>query len=707
MRLYRTAALSVARRPGQAFLIGIAVVVAAAFAAASLLIALNARAALVEFGMTVPAAADAVVIPNSTLDSAAAAEIAENARALPGTSEVVVEHLGDVEVEIGGTTSIWKLSSDPGSGPLSAVPELTSGSPPEIGEVVLGPATADRVGASVGDPLLVDGRELVVAAIGPVHEFGRDVALIREEDAVTLGEVMMPVQIFVTGEPDLDDLRSVAGDSIVLSGEERRAAEARTVTDTAVGVFGALAVFVGLALVSAVVIVSSTFRILLVRRATELALLRGVGATRAQVRRLVLVEAACIGLVGGIAGVAIGLMGSAALVGAARAAGLLTAPFRSSPIGLLACVALAVLCTILASLPAARAAGRASPVEALSMSRTSEARHVRPRARLVIAGALVSAAAAAGAIGVGVSRTAEFLGLALAAVSGTLVFGAVVAVGPFLITGSAILLRPLTSRSAPLRLALSNALRASRRTAAMTTVLTLGVGLTAALIVGVAGAGEDAREGVARNFPAPAIIPVDLVTDPEAVVSQLSAHPDVEARIEGNDILLDPAPGASEADLRSAVLDSTDPGTPIFWAADVQAGIEQMILVGQAVGATMIGVTMLVALIGVMVTLALSVTERRQEIALLRALGVSRSGARRSIAAEAALAALVGAVVGVTLGSAYGVLALQVLGLSTGQPPLAALAALAIGVAVAAIVAAAAPAWNAGRVEPAIGLTAR
>lgn len=706
MRLSRTAALSVARRPGQALLIGIAVVVAAAFAAASLLIALNARTALVEFGISVHPAADAVVIPNSDLDSAAAAEIAEEARALPGTEEVVVEHLGDVEVEIGGTTSIWKLTSDPGSGPLTAVHELTSGSPPEIGQVVLGTATADRVGATVGDPLLIDGRELEVAAIGPVHEFGQDVALLREEDAQALGETMRPVQILLTGDPDLEALRSVAGDSMVVSGEERRAQEARTVTDTAVGVFGALAVFVGLALVSAVVIVSSTFRIMLFRRAGELALLRCIGATRGQVRRLVLVEAAFIGLVGGLAGVAIGLLGAAALVAAARAAGLLTAPFVSSPVGLLACVALAVLCTTLAALPAARAAASASPVEALGMSRTSEARPVRLRARLVVAGALTSTAVAAGATAVGVSGTAEFLGLALAALSGVLVFGAVVAVGPFLITGSAILLRPLTSRSAPLRLALSNALRASRRTAAMTTVLTLGIGLTAALIVGVAGASQDAREGVERNFAAPAFIPLDLVDDPEAVVSDLSAHPDVDARIDGLDILLDPAPGASEADLRTAVLETTYPGTPIYWASDVLAGIEQMILIGQAVGATMIGVTMLVALIGVMVTLALSVTERRQEIALLRALGVSRSGARRSITAEAGLAALVGAVVGVTLGSAYGALALHILGLSISQPPLAALAALSVGVALAAIVAAAAPAWNAGRVQPAIGLAA-
>ena len=94
--VYRTAALSVARRPGQAFMIGIAVVTAAAFAAASLLIALNARDALVAFGVTTPPAVDAVVIPSADLETATVVDIAEQVRALPGASEVAVQYYGDV-----------------------------------------------------------------------------------------------------------------------------------------------------------------------------------------------------------------------------------------------------------------------------------------------------------------------------------------------------------------------------------------------------------------------------------------------------------------------------------------------------------------------------------------------------------------------------------------------------------------------------------
>src|SRR5699024_4329382 len=146
--------------------------------------------------------------------------------------------------EVGGVTATWKVTSDPGSGPLSAVPDLTTGNPPQAGEVVLGISTADRVGATVGDALVVEGREFTVAAIGPVREVGEAVALIGEEDAKALGSSMMPVQIFIAGTVDLDALDSVAEGSVVLSGEEQRAGEARTVGETLVGVIGALTVFV-------------------------------------------------------------------------------------------------------------------------------------------------------------------------------------------------------------------------------------------------------------------------------------------------------------------------------------------------------------------------------------------------------------------------------------------------------------------------------
>jgi putative ABC transport system permease protein len=702
----RTALRSVLRRPRQALLVGVAITAATAFAAVALLVAANARVALVAFGMVTPPAADVVVVPRGDVAPGAALEVAERVRALPGVVDVAVEHLGDVEVEAGGVTTTWKLTSDPGGGPLSALRDAPDVGPLEPGGIVLGRRTAERVGVDVGDTVVAGGHELVVVGVGPVREFGQDVGLVHPSDAVTIGG-MPPVQMFVVGDVDLAAVRAVAGDAAVTSGPEQRDREARSVGDTLAGVLGGLSVFVALAVVSAVVIVSSTFRIVLARRAAELALLRCVGATRRQVHRSVLAEAACVGLLGGLVGTGAGLGVAAGLVAAARAADLVSAPFVATPGGLVACVALSVAATLAAALPSARAAGRTAPVVALGAARSSDARPVRVGARLVTAGALTLTAVATGAVAVPVARTDQLTGLALAALSGTLVFAVLVAVGPFLVRWAARAVRPLGARSAALRLAVSNAHRSSRRTAAMTTVLTLGVGLAAALLVAVAGVTADARESVVRTFGADALIPVDVVADPDALVAALAAHPAVDARVVGTDILLDPAPGTDPAALRDAVLDTVPAGTSVYWAGDVLAGIEQTVAVGQLVGAAMIGVTLVVAMVGVVVTLALSVAERRQEIALVRALGVSRAGARRSVAAEAGLASAVGATLGVVLGGAYGVLALRVLDMPAGQPPLDRLALLGAGVVGAAVLAAAVPMRSAGRVEPAIGLAAR
>ena len=68
----------------------------------------------------------------------------------------------------------------------------------------------------------------------------------------------------------------------------------------------------------------------------------------------------------------------------------------------------------------------------------------------------------------------------------------------------------------------------------------------------------------------------------------------------------------------------------------------------------MLLVAVVIALVGIGNTIGLSVIERAGESALLRALGLSRAGLRRSLAVEAGLLAGVGAVVGAVVGIGYG-----------------------------------------------------
>ncbi len=90
---------------------------------------------------------------------------------------------------------------------------------------------------------------------------------------------------------------------------------------------------------------------------------------------------------------------------------------------------------------------------------------------------------------------------------------------------------------------------------------------------------------------------------------------------------------------------------PVLLLGAVQQTFD--VLLGVVVG--MLGVTVAIALVGVSNTLSLSLVERGQENALLRALGLSRARLRAMVAWEALVLGVVGAAVGAVLGVLFGV----------------------------------------------------
>jgi putative ABC transport system permease protein len=69
----------------------------------------------------------------------------------------------------------------------------------------------------------------------------------------------------------------------------------------------------------------------------------------------------------------------------------------------------------------------------------------------------------------------------------------------------------------------------------------------------------------------------------------------------------------------------------------------------------LLGLAVIIAVLGIVNTLALSVIERTREIGLLRAVGLSRPQLRRMVRLESVIVAVLGAVVGVVMGIAFGV----------------------------------------------------
>ncbi|MEU2624400.1 ABC transporter permease [Streptomyces sp. NPDC007157] len=116
----------------------------------------------------------------------------------------------------------------------------------------------------------------------------------------------------------------------------------------------------------------------------------------------------------------------------------------------------------------------------------------------------------------------------------------------------------------------------------------------------------------------------------------------------------------------------------------------------------LLGLAIVIAVLGVVNTLALSVVERTREIGLLRAIGLGRRQLRRMIRLESVVIAVFGAVLGLALGLVWGVCTQQVLalqGMKALAIPWGTIVAVVIGSAVVGIVAALLPALRASRMN--------
>lgn len=117
----------------------------------------------------------------------------------------------------------------------------------------------------------------------------------------------------------------------------------------------------------------------------------------------------------------------------------------------------------------------------------------------------------------------------------------------------------------------------------------------------------------------------------------------------------------------------------------------------------LLALAVVIAILGIVNTLALSVVERRREIGMLRAVGMQRPQVRRTIYLESMLIAIFGAVVGVLLGLGLGVgflRTLRDLGLSTIAVPWTQIALMLVASGVVGILAAVWPGIRAAHTPP-------
>src|SRR5512132_574797 len=256
--------------------------------------------------------------------------------------------------------------------------------PTAPGEVAIDQVTADDQGFGVGDQVQVlpsggEPRTVTVAGVLDTPEIPKGVVLIgfdpatarrllATEDRVSYLEVDGVAGV---GEQELRDRVAAAlGPGFQAFTETALAAErARNATPTEGGdsqfffAAGVVALFAGMFLIR------NTFSVVLAARTRELALLRCVGASRAQLRRWVLLEASILGAVASLAGLVVGVGLAWGLGGLLRstdeAIADVTGGVRILPRTVLVALAVGVGTALVSAWSPARRATRVAPVAAL------------------------------------------------------------------------------------------------------------------------------------------------------------------------------------------------------------------------------------------------------------------------------------------------------------------------------------------------------
>jgi putative ABC transport system permease protein len=298
-------------------------------------------------------------------------------------------------------------------------------------------------------------------------------------------------------------------------------------------------VFAGISLFVGALVIANTFTILLAQRARDLALLRCVGAVRAQIARSVVAEGLVIGAAGAAVGVALGyvvaLLGVSAIGHWAPATPMGGATLTVG--GVLLPVLLSVAVTVAASYLPARRAGAQSPLAALQPQDAVQVSSKAGALRLVAAVGFLAAGAAGLLIGL---QSVLVAGLA----GGMLSFVGVLLLTPVLVPAVIRAAGPLARLAGvPGRLAHSNSLRNPRRTAATSTALLIGVTLITSVVVGSASVSNKVNTSLDSNHPADLVVTSAEGALPRGIGDQLAAVdgvrravevPGVDARLDGD-----------------------------------------------------------------------------------------------------------------------------------------------------------------------------
>ncbi|MFE3385596.1 ABC transporter permease [Streptomyces anulatus] len=663
----------------------------------------------------------------------------------------------------------------PGKDGKDASYVFTDGSGPAKNDsVALDKDTASKGKYRVGDPVRV-------ATNGPVKEYTLSGIFTTEDGAVNAGgslvlfdtataqQLYLKPGVFqsatVSAAGGVSDQKLLSAikpllpeDASAQTGKALADQQAKDIESGMAGLNGMLLAFAGIALFVGIFLIANTFSMLIAQRTRELALMRAIGATRRQVKRSVLLEAAVVGTLASVIGFALGL---GLATGLRSAMGLLggkipAGPLVVSPTAVGSAFAVGILITVLAAWLPARRAAKIAPVAAMSsVHATASTKSLVLRNSIGGVIALIGAAGIVGGAGAGGTSGRQLVaGGAFFALIGVIILI------PLLSRPVIALVRPLLKKVFGVsgKLASQNAVRNPRRTGATASALAIGLTLVTGIsvlgvtlgqaidkmttdnikadyLISMANGGPldqsaltalEKADGISALSPqvpswfevdgggysASGVTPGDVeqvfalktvsgslgsLKDGQVAVGSKTAKTHgwktgdtipvtfeddkkgkvtVGALYEENDFLspfvipkaladehstttrpeireiwIKADGGATDANEQSIVNALGDnPAMSVMDRQDIRDSFGGFINTALNIMYGLLAMALLIAVLGVVNTLAMSVFERQQEIGMLRAIGLDRGRVKRMIRLEAVVISLFGAVIGVGLG---------------------------------------------------------
>ncbi|MET9230308.1 ABC transporter permease [Lentzea sp. NPDC003310] len=375
---------------------------------------------------------------------------------------------------------------------------------------------------------------------------------------------------------------ALGGDHVtVSSGPDRSAAEFDDVSQTKsilailAGSFGGYAVLV------AIFVVASTLALTVEQRRREFALLRAVGATPRQIRRLIGVETTVVSVVAGVLGSLLGIGVAHGLRAAFARIGVVPDDFALSisPIPLAAALLIGVGAARLAAWSAARRPSSINPVEALGEAAVQK----RDVGRVRLAIGWVLTAIGLGATGVPLVVGGQ-IGAAISVMAALVLIIGLTLTGPRLIGAAVRVIAPVLARSGVSGyLAGANVVRNSRRLAAAVTPLMLAIGFAVVNFYSqttlTAAVGQQTERSITADHVITGVtgVPAEVVRQVEGgTATSLVRTQVITARTTGDSVEVQSRPangldstasGMVDLGVVSGTLDDLRPGTVALGAA--------------------------------------------------------------------------------------------------------------------------------------------